>query len=180
MAEKEEEKPSAPTAEKKGLVQKINDSPLWVKIGAIAGVAGVGLMWYLGNRNQAAAANTPVQAGVMTGGSGTPTDYIGEGDIYPPATMLPSSGGTSSTSSNTTGSGVPATGLSVSAKNAGAFASTAGGTNNGGINYGSIQPGQQLSLVAATPSQFKNVNYYQVSNQSGQTGYVRGSTIGLP
>jgi hypothetical protein len=82
---------------KKSLVQQFKDEPKWVKIGALAGVAVLGITVLLYFKNQGAG-NTPTTTPTDTTGStttpgmGAPTELPGEGDVHP--SLPPGSGST--------------------------------------------------------------------------------------
>lgn len=95
--EGEEKKESSPSPEasggKQGLIQKFKDEPKWVKIGALAGVAvlGITILLYFKNNNQNQASTAPAPADTSAG-MGQSSELPGEGDVFP---SMP--GGTSGT-----------------------------------------------------------------------------------
>lgn len=89
------------------LLQKFKDEPKWVKIGAIAGVAvlGVSLLLYFKSNNSSDTTTASAPIGSASNGMSS-TDHPGEGDIYPPYYGAPATG-TSSPPATTTGTSSP-------------------------------------------------------------------------
>lgn len=94
------------------LLQRFKDEPKWVKIGALAGVAVLGITALLYFKNQGGQSNQPSSPATtdnsgISNGMGTSTDHPGEGDFHPP---LPPGTGTPAGTPTGTPTGTTTTG----------------------------------------------------------------------